>query len=309
MTGGRLWRWSARGLACAALIGLIGWEPIFDWMAPRRVDRTRDSESRGGPLRRLVLLISIDGLAPRVLAATATPLLDRLAREGFSTTAQAGVPSITMTSHASMLSGLSPEVHGIRFNRYQPWSRVDFPTVFTACAKAGRRCGLFAGKRKLAHFAEYETGVERYAWGPEANSVLDLALDYVRQASPDFAMIHLAEVDWAGHEEGWGSEAQRAALRQIDGLLGSFLEEVRALASRPLTVIVTADHGGHGNRHGSGRPEDVRVPWIAWGDGVRGVPSPEPVELAATAASVLSLLDVEIPPDWSAPVSLEGNGH
>ena len=34
------------------------------------------------------------------------------------------------------------------------------------------------------------------------------------------------------------------------------------------TVIVTADHGGHGRDHGTERPEDVLIPWIAWGAGV-----------------------------------------
>jgi hypothetical protein len=296
-------RWSVRGLGSIAIIGLLGWAPVFDWMAPGRIDRAPRPDAEYGRAERLVLLVSIDGLAPRVLTTTATPHLDRLVREGFATTALAGVPSRTMPSHTSMLSGLSPEAHGVRFNRYQPWSRIDTPTVFTECSRARLRCGLFAGKRKLAHFAEFEDGVERYAWGPEANSVLELALDYIREASPDFAFIHLAEVDWAGHEDGWGSDSQRSALRQIDLLLGSFLKQVEALESRPVTVVVTADHGGHGETHGSGRDEDVRVPWIAWGEGIRAAQSPGFVELAATAASVLTLLDLQVPPGWSVPLS------
>ena len=34
------------------------------------------------------------------------------------------------------------------------------------------------------------------------------------------------------------------------------------------SVLVTADHGGHGRGHGSKDPLDVTIPWIAWGRGV-----------------------------------------
>ncbi len=42
-----------------------------------------------------------------------------------------------------------------------------------------------------------------------------------------------------------------------------------AYGSGQYTVIVTADHGGHGFDHGSDDASDVTVPWIAWGRGVR----------------------------------------
>ena len=77
-----------------------------------------------------------------------------------------------MPSHASMLSGVGPEVHGVSWNRYQPWSRLGAPTLFTRCAPAGLRCDLFASKRKFAHFAQHEAGVRRYRYRPAAAEVL-----------------------------------------------------------------------------------------------------------------------------------------
>ncbi|MEE9606721.1 MAG: ectonucleotide pyrophosphatase/phosphodiesterase [Myxococcota bacterium] len=286
------------GIAALAGIGGSGWLPAFDWMAPTRIER--EVAARGAAAPRVVLLISIDGLAPRVLERASAPTLRRLAREGSAAAlATTVVPSRTLPAHTSMVSGVPPKTHGVTWNRYQPWSRIQVPTLFTVCRERGLRCGLFAGKRKFAHYAEQESGVERYAYGESAGEVLDAALAYLRERAPDFAMIHLAEVDRAGHERGWGSPRQRASIAAIDAQLAAFLAEAASRLARPLSLLVTADHGGHGTTHGSDRSEDVQIPWIAWGDGVpRGAPS-GPVHTVDTASTVLTLLGAPVPEDWT----------
>jgi arylsulfatase A-like enzyme len=289
---------AAAALLLAAL-GLVAVHaPLFDGRAPERIDRER--AERGALAPRRVLLVSIDGLAPRVRAATPTPVLDRLAGEGaVAREARTVVPSITMTAHATMLTGRGPEAHGVTWNRYQPWSRVERDTLYTHCRRAGLRCALFAGKAKFAHFAEGEPGVERYVRGADAGAVLRAAAAWLRERDGDFALVHLAEVDWAGHAEGWDSDAQRRALERLDAALGSFLAEARAASARPLAVLVTSDHGGHGTRHGSDAPEDVDIPWILWGDGVpAGASLGEGVTALDTAPTVLALLGLPAPPDW-----------
>ncbi|MFP8878792.1 MAG: alkaline phosphatase family protein [Myxococcota bacterium] len=295
-------RWILSGVLALVVVLVLGWAPIFDWMAPGEIGRAGPepaSRTRSSS-QRLVVLISIDGLAPRFLATTPTPHIDRLASQGaVATEARTVVPSITMASHTSMISGVSPNVHGVHFNRYQPWSRVGVPTIYTECEHARLRCGLFAGKRKFAHFAEDESGVERYRWGPDAHSVIEQALDYIRTASPDFVMIHLAEVDRAGHDDGWGSEQQRDRIRMVDALLGEFVDELTDWAERPLVLIVTSDHGGHDRQHGSDRSDDVDIPWIAWGDGIPAGGRLADVGTEDTAATVMSLLGLDVPGDWT----------
>ncbi len=301
-------RWTLRsGLALVVILAL-GWAPIFDWMAPGGIGRDEpDSALRTrSSTQPLVVLISIDGLAPRFLATTPTPRIDRLASQGVvATTARSVVPSITLTSHTSMISGVSPSVHKVRWNRYQPWSKIGVATIYTECRRAHLRCGLFAGKRKFAHFAEYEAGVERYRWGPDARSVLEQALDYMRTASPDFAMIHLAEVDLSGHDQGWGSEVQRERIQMIDTLLGKFIDELSDWLQRPLVLIITADHGGHDQTHGSDHSDDVEIPWIAWGEGISAAGPLLDVRTEDTAATVVSLLGLPVPRDWTGRPRLE----
>jgi arylsulfatase A-like enzyme len=248
---------------------------------------------------RRVLLVSVDGLAPRVLAETPTPTLDRLAAEGrVAARAETVLPSSTLPSHTSMISGVPPAVHGVLWNRYAPWRRFDTPTVFSVCRERGLRCGLFAGKRKFAHLAENEPGVERWLHGESAEEVLAAGARYVAARDPDFTMVHLAEVDRAGHADGWGSPAQRAALEEIDAALGRFLDEVGAAGSGRLAVLVTADHGGHGTRHGSALPDDVAIPWILWGEGIAPGRIEGTVSTVDTGPTVLALLGVAPPADW-----------
>jgi hypothetical protein len=286
----RTWRWLALGaLVLAALYFVPG--PL-DGTAPSSVDHPAPATS-GGERRapRRVVLVSVDGLAPWVLAQSDAPTLARLAAEGASAVvAETVLPSITLTSHTSMISGLEPEAHHVEWNRWLPWKHVTVATVFTACRDLGLRCGLVAGKVKFAHYAVDEPGVAHYAYGASAEDVARLGAAWLHEADPDFLMLHFAEVDTAGHADGWGSPEQRQEIHRVDALLARFLEDARAASPRPLAVIVTADHGGHGTRHGSDDERDMRIPWIAWGDGVaRGVTLPH-VATTDTAATVLGLL-------------------
>jgi arylsulfatase A-like enzyme len=65
------------------------------------------------------------------------------------------------------------------------------------------------------------------------------------------------------------------------------------------SVIVTADHGGHGSDHGSDDPRDVLIPWIAWGQGVSPRQIEDAVRTMDTASTVLWLLGIPVPTDWA----------
>lgn len=247
---------------------------------------------------RVVVLVSVDGLAPYVLASVRAPTLERLAREGISyENARTVVPSITLTSHVSMLSGVPPEEHKVLWNYYDADQKIRTPTVFTRCRAHGLRCGIFAGKEKFLHFAEIEPGVQRYEYQPSAREVIAQASRYITDKRPDFVFIHLAEVDATGHEHGWNSKPQRAAIERIDAELGLLVAAIQSQA-RPAALIITADHGGHGRVHDHDIPQDRRIPWIGFGDGIQklGVTShARAVSTMDTAATVLELLGVPVP--------------
>ena len=96
-----------------------------------------------------VLLITIDTLRlDRIGAfggrAGLTPHLDQLASEGLRLTRAYTAAPLTLPSHASILTAVSPPVHGLRANglfRLGP----KLPTLATVLESAGYRTGAFVG--------------------------------------------------------------------------------------------------------------------------------------------------------------------
>jgi D-alanyl-D-alanine dipeptidase len=278
---------------------------VLDVFAPRKIERAAPLERHPAPRR--VVLILIDGLAAWVLEGAPQPNLARLAREGVAAAvAETVIPSLTLNAATSMLSGLPPEKHGVDWDRYLPWRHIRAETVFTRCASEGLRCGLFAGKPKFASFARDEVGVEHYELDSDASHVFGSALAWMQQADPDFVMIQIADVDLAGHSEGWGGEAQLHALARVDALVGTFAAKAQKAGTRPLTLIVTSDHGGHGTRHGTDLAKDTRIPWIAWGDGAPPGAKIPYATILDTAPTVLLLLGEAVPPEMEGLVRLGG---
>ena len=91
-----------------------------------------------------------------------------------------------------------------------------------------------------------------------------------------------------------------AAVNRLLGLAA------RAYGAGNFSLIVTADHGGHGTGHGSKDPRDVMIPWIAWGQGVKqGVLEQATVRTMDTAATVLWLLGLSEQSDWAGEAVIQ----
>src|SRR5690606_16519838 len=122
---------------------------------------------------------------------------------------------------------------------------------------------------------------------------------YLEQREPNLLFVHFGEPDYAGHTIGWDSFVYRWAVRRADGAVARVLRQAdRTFGEGEYTVIVTADHGGHGRTHGTEAHDDVTIPWIAWGKGVHaGTELPEGIRTYDTAATALGLLGLRLPAD------------
>jgi arylsulfatase A-like enzyme len=83
----------------------------------------------------------------------------------------------------------------------------------------------------------------------------------------------------------------------VDAALDAILKSIRdAGIADESVILISADHGGHAKTHGSNSPEDMNIPWIAWGKGVKkNFEIKDPVKTFDTAATALWLLDVPRP--------------
>lgn len=249
-----------------------------------------------------VFIVSFDGGKPSVMKQSKMPTVFKLSDDGATSwTAQTIFPSITLTSHTSMLTGVSPEKHNTLWNDWEPdQGMVKVPTIFALATKQNLTTAMFVGKPKFIHLYQAHT-VNRFSLPSyESKAVAACAAQYIEQRKPNLCFIHFADPDGAGHQYGWGSKEQLQALADSDAALDVVIKSIeKAGIQKNSVVILTADHGGHDKTHGSRSPEDMTIPWIVWGDGVKqGFKIAEPVTTYDTSATALWLLDVPIPKEF-----------
>lgn len=249
---------------------------------------------------RHVVILSFDGARADAIRQVMPAAL--LARAAYSFEAQTILPSTTLPAHASMVTGLDPDGHGVRFNVWVPGSGyLSVPTVFSLVTAQGGKAAAFVTKSKLlflirpgtAAYAEY---LPFPAYGQLAAA--REAVGYLAREQPHLLFIHLADLDDAGHSSGWMSPAYLAAARQVPETIAVIVDALtRMMALDRSLVIVTADHGGHGRIHGTADPQDTTIPWLAFG-AVHPGPIVARVVIYDTAATALAALGIPVPSSW-----------
>ena len=273
------------------------------------------------PAARNLLIITIDTLrADRVGAygygRARTPAIDRLAGGGALFTRAFAVSPITLTSHASLLTGRYPPGHHARHNGL----RVDagVPTLAEAFSRAGFATGAFVGAfpldRRFGLDRGFATYSDRLPRGPHARPanerpariVADEAIAWLQQhrGSRFFLWVHFFEPHAPYGNPGDG---RPAADRYDDEVAEADLQGSRVLdalgeARGSTIVVVTADHGEAFGEHGEIAHSifvydtTLRVPLIVAGPGVSPGRIDAPVshvDLAPTLARLLSVPGVD----------------
>lgn len=278
--------------------------------APAGEGRTgveRSSRQRAVP----VIVVSVDGLRPDAIESAGARNLQRLMEEGaHSANARTVLPSRTLPSHTSMLTGVDVPTHGIHWNDDRTSERgvVRVPTIFELATERGLRTAAVFGKAKLRHLIRPGSldwvSAPRGAEVRLTGEVVSEAVDVIRYHRPDLLFVHISDPDLAGHGFGWMSIGYRFAVRRAD----AGVERVRQAALRAygdrFVLIVTSDHGGEGRGHGTESAADRQIAWIAWGAGVVQGTIERPIQTFDTAATALWLLGVPLPDEMEGrPVS------
>lgn len=233
------------------------------------------------PARRAaqVVVISIDGLRPDMALRADMPNVRSLMATGaFTFWAKTTALSVTLPSHTSMLTGVTPAKHGVEWNYDLPLREPIYPmrpTVLELATKAGLVTAMVAGKSKFSTLNR--PGTITHVFVPEnADSSVDdetvaaKAVEVISKYKPALLFIHFPGVDAAGHSRGWGSNEQLAAVAGADVQVGKVLRALTAAGIRESTfIIVSADHGGAGRTHGPDDSRSRHIPWILVGPGVK----------------------------------------
>ena len=281
---------------------------------------------RRAPVRRNLLLITLDPVRADHLGAygyatAETPALDRLAREGLRFDRAVSAAPLTLPSHATILSGLTPPHHGLRNNGAGRFPE-DRPTLATLLSANGYATGAFVGSFVLDHrfglargFGVYDDEIDRDPNAPGSleaerpgSQVADRALAWLEKAAGDrdrpfFAWVHFydAHAPYTPPEP-YASRHKDAPydgeIAFVDAQIAKLVEFLDHRGLAPSTVIaVAADHGEALGEHGELThglllyEPTLRVPVILRGPGlparkVFGAPVGL-VDLSPTLAGIL----------------------
>jgi arylsulfatase A-like enzyme len=209
-----------------------------------------------------------------------TPALDALAREGALFETAISTASVTPVAHASILTGLEPQHHGLRVFSAESGFRLPagVPTLATILRARGFRTGAvhssfavsgyFGLDQGISWLESFEAGFQKEEEGKHrwdvaryqrrSDDATALALDFLKETGePFFLWVHY----WDPHDAellppapylaGVPEDTSRrnrelyaAEVRYLDAQLGRLLAALRERGAYDRTLVaVTSDHG------------------------------------------------------------------
>lgn len=252
------------------------------------------------PLTRRVVFVLIDALRYDTAAKLEVmPFLNELRSQGAQAIMHSRPPSFSAPAWTTLLTGAWADINdGQLFNppdndHVRAFSQDN---LFAAAERKGLKTAVsgyvwFEGMLKQA-------GVDAgfYTEGEDMTAdreVVTAAMPWLESKDYALILIHLDQVDYAGHHEGGPRDPRwEAAARRVDDLL-------REIASRldltQDTLVVLSDHGQI-ERGGHGGPEAITLiePFVMVGAGVRPG-SYDDVQMVDVAPTIAVLLGLNLP--------------
>ncbi len=246
------------------------------------------------PPAKPVVVICIDGSADEYLDITAAhgrlPNLQQMSKTGFRGMVRGALPSFTNVNNSSIVTGVSPAVHGISGNFFYDVEKdqevmmnsseyLRAETILAGAANAGRKVAVVTAKEKLRDILSYRLNgiafsaekanlatkqthglddIEKITGYPtpaiySADAslfVLRAGVALVQKGLADF--LYLSLTDYMQHTYAPETEASLAFYEQMDAEIGK-------LVQAGAIVGATADHGMNPKVKANGEPNVLFV--------------------------------------------------
>jgi hypothetical protein len=300
------YRWIILGIITSLVIaaGAYFWgtgimNSLYAFRSPLKDNPPAPGPALGQPLTRRVVFVLIDALRDDTSRnTTVMPFLNQLRAQGASATDHSHTPSYSEPGYSVLMTGAWPDISdGPAMNL----DYADIPTwtqdnLFSAAHRAGLKTAVsgFNWFQKLipqdaVNDSFYTPGEDKAADIDVVNAVIP----WLQANQDQFILIHIDQVDYAGHHEGgpqspnWNAAATRA-----DGLLKQIVSNLDLSKD---TVIVVSDHGqidrgGHGGQD----PIVLLEPFVLAGAGIKPGAYPDG-NMADVPTTVAALLGINIP--------------
>lgn len=229
-----------------------------------------------------VFLIGLDGMSSYAFRTADMPNAKIMMEEGSYTTLKRSVlPSSSAINWATMFMGAPEEIHG-----FTTWgsqtpeipSRIlnqhgIYPTIFQLYRDKNPDARIdvlydWDGIKYLVDTLclDYYAGSGNY--DPEI--LRDMAIKDIKENKPNLMAVIFDNPDHVGHSIGWETEEYQSMLTREDACLGQIIKAIEEAGIKDESVIIlTADHGGIGQGHGSISLNEMETPFIITGPGIK----------------------------------------
>lgn len=266
-----------------------------------------------------VVLIGCDGFGAYALPEADMPNLKGLMKEGaWSLKARSVLPSSSAVNWASMVMGAGPTLHG-----YTEWNSAVpeipsvytnqfglFPTVFSLLKeqRPSAISALVYNWDGIGPLVEKEaTTIRVHVDKAKTDFYADTAAAIIKEQKPVLTFVHFDEPDHVGHSIGHRTPAYYNEMKNVDARIGKIVQAVEDAGIADQTVIlVTADHGGKDKGHGGKSLDEVQIPWVIYGKGIKqGHELKSTIITFDTAATIAKLLGLRTPQSWRGQPIME----
>jgi len=215
--------------------------------------------------KKTTIVISCDGFRWDYSEMYDTPFLDLMARQGVKGELVPSFSSKTFPNHYTLATGLRPEHHGIIANSFlnratgARFSLSNPKTKYDARFYHGEPLWLTAQRQGLHTAVFYWPGSDVaidghypdlwHSYDEKPHLTFTQRVDGIMQQltakkSPDLIMAYFEEPDASGHSYGPQAKQTRAAVENIDSLLGSLWTRIgKAGLQDQVNLVVVSDHG------------------------------------------------------------------
>jgi hypothetical protein len=274
-------------------------DSVYKYQSPLHSTVPNLGESIGSPITRSLVIVLMDGLNYATsMDAVTMPFLNELRSQGATAKMHSQPPSYSQAGYTVLLTGAWSDINdGPIIN----WDYAEIPTftqdniffdahwdgLHTAVAGNYWFEKLIPQGAVTAKF--YTPGEDRIA----DREVVNAAIPWLQEGKYQLMLIHLDQIDYAGHYEGGPIDPRwNAAAKRADDLLK---EIVTSMDLSQDTLLVVSDHG-HIEHGGHGGQDAIALlePFVLVGKGVKPGNYGD-VQMVDVAPTVAALLGTNIP--------------
>lgn len=272
---------------------------VYAYHSPLHNSPPPRGEALGNPETRSLVLVLVDGLRyDTSMNAKVMPYLSQLRSQGASAEMHSQPPSYSEPGYSTLLTGAWPFLNdGPVLN----FVYADIPTltqdnIFSDAHWIGMQTAISASNWFEKLVPQGAVTTKFYTAGEDQaadRDVVDAALPWLQASSYQLVLIHLDQVDYAGHHQGGPVDpSYNAAASRADGLIQEIASNIDLEQD---TLLVVSDHG-HINQGGHGGQDAITLlePFVLVGKGV--VPGKYgDVQMVDVAPTIAALLGTSLP--------------